>query len=344
MSSILSRVAQAVRSAPVAATAGALLAAVLVWTYLPILEPMAHRWGHDSRYSHGYLVPIFALFLLWWRRELAPPGLGPNGWGLLLLLAGLAANAAGTYLYFDFLNALGMVVCLAGLTVLVAGWPGLRWAWASLAFLMFMVPLPYAAETALAGPLQRVATFASTYALQTLGFAAFAEGNVIRMGQVRVGVVEACSGLSMLMIFFALCTAVAVLVRRPLLERLLIVASAVPIAVLANVTRITVTGVLHKLTSKELADLVFHDLAGWLMMPLALAMLWVEMRLYSWVVRTPTAEDEQPAFPVDFLAGHRGKVERRRDKADEAPLDFGPVYMPPPGPAATVPAENGPPR
>jgi exosortase len=149
-----------------------------------------------------------------------------------------------------------------------------------------MVPLPYRLEVALAHPLQRLGTWASTYALQTLGFAAFAEGNVIRMRPVRIGVVEACSGLSMLVIFFALSTAVAVLANRPLWERLLLVASAVPIAVAANVTRITVTGVLHKWVGRELADYVFHDLAGWLTMPLALGMLWAELRLLAWVIRT----------------------------------------------------------
>src|SRR5205823_12397771 len=100
-------------------------------------------------------------------------------------------------------------------------------------------------------------TIISTYALQTFGFAAFAEGNVIRMGEVHIGVVEACSGLSMLVIFFALSTAVAIVVSRPLWERLLLAASAIPIALASNVTRITVTGALHKLVGPELANYVF---------------------------------------------------------------------------------------
>jgi len=110
------------------------------------------------------------------------------------------------------------------------------------------------------------------------------------MGAVRLGVVEACSGLSMLVIFFALSTAVAIVVRRPLWERLLLVASAVPIALLCNIIRITVTGVLHKVAGAQLADYVFHDLAGWLMMPMALGMLWVELKILAWVVvPRPTA-------------------------------------------------------
>src|SRR5207253_599308 len=96
----------------------------------------------------------------------------------------------------------------------VGGWRALHWARPSLAFLLFMIPLPYRVEVALAQPLQRVATVSSTYVLQTLGFMSFSEGNVIRLGETRIGVVEACSGLSMLLIFFALATAVCLVVKR----------------------------------------------------------------------------------------------------------------------------------
>src|SRR5262249_61774768 len=109
----------------------------------------------------------------------------------------------GTSSYRGAVNALASVVCLPGLVVLLAGWPALGVAWPALAFLLFVLPLPYRLEVALAHPLQRLATLASTLSLQTAGFAAFSEGNTIRMGEVRIGVVEACSGLSMLLIFFA---------------------------------------------------------------------------------------------------------------------------------------------
>jgi exosortase/archaeosortase family protein len=118
--------------------------------------------------------------------------------------------------------------------------------------------------------------------------------------------VEACSGLSMLMIFFALSTAVALLIRRPWPERALLVASALPIAILSNIIRITVTGVLHKTAGSEVADLVFHDLAGWLMMPLALGMLWTELRLLNWVfpLRIPrTGSQPQNSAGVPGLPG-----------------------------------------
>ncbi len=270
----------------------------LVWAFWPALAAIAGRWSTDAQYSHGYLVPLFALYLLWARRTKADwEKFRPSAYGLLLVLAGLALRFAGIYLYIDWLTAAALVPCLAGLFVLGGGWPALRWAWPAVAFLVFMVPLPYRVEVAMALPLQRVATAASTYALQTLGFLAFAEGNVIRMGTVRIGVVEACSGLSMLLIFFALSTAVVLVVRCPWYEKVLILASAVPIAIASNVIRITVTGILHKTVGAHIADLVFHDLAGWLMMPLGLGFLWCELRLLHWVIR-PAAEPPTAAPPI----------------------------------------------
>src|SRR5205807_527695 len=197
-------------------------------------------------------------YLLWARRGLISGRgpLRPSGWGLVLLMAALGLRFAGTYLYFEWLAAVSLLPCLAGLALLGGGRTALRWSWPAVAFLVFMIPLPHRLEVALAHPLQRLATLVSNYALELLGFVAFAEGNVIRLGEVRIGVVEACSGLSMLLNFFALATAVVLLRPRPPLERGVILLSAVPIALLANVVRILVTAILHKTAGKELADLV----------------------------------------------------------------------------------------
>ncbi len=180
---------------------------------------------------------------------------------------------------------MALLPCLAGLALLIGGRSALKWSWPAILFLVFMLPLPFQVESMLSHPLQRIATRVSTYALQTVGFIAIAEGNTIRMGTVRLNVVEACSGLSMMVIFFALSTAVAIVIRRPMYERVLVFLSAIPIALVANIARITVTGILYKLVQASIAQFVFHDVAGWLMMPLALAMMWAELKIIRWVVR-----------------------------------------------------------
>jgi exosortase len=167
-------------------------------------------------------------------------------------------------------------------------------------FLFFMLPLPYRLEVALAQPLQRLATEVSTYTLQTVGFPALSEGNIILLNDTEIGVVEACSGLSMLVGFFALSTGAALLIRRSLGEKIIITLSAVPIAIITNIIRITVTGIMHETLGSRLANLVFHDLAGWLMMPLALGFLWIELQVLSHLL-----VETVPSRPVPLVfTGH----------------------------------------
>src|SRR5205823_5999270 len=146
-------------------------------------------------------------------------------------------------------------------------------------------------------PLRRVATVCSTYALQTMGLPAVARGNIIFINQLEVGVVEACSGLGMLMTFFALSAAVALVVQRPMLDRVVIFLSAVPVGVLMNVVRITVTVLLYEAANPQLAQVVFHDVAGWVMMPMALAVLGLELWFLG-RLRLPV----ERARPVPVLA------------------------------------------
>jgi exosortase/archaeosortase family protein len=148
-------------------------------------------------------------------------------------------------------------------------------------FLIFMVPLPYAMETALGFSLQRIAAAAGACMLQIFGLPAFSSGNTILIDDLRIGVVDACNGLGMCYMFLALSVAVAVIVHRPPLDRLLLVAGAIPIALVVNVARIVATGLLHVLAGGRVAHAVYHDLAGWLMMLAALAILYLECRLLA---------------------------------------------------------------
>jgi exosortase len=254
-----------------------LLATLMGWAYWPTFCDVAERWWTNPLYSHGYLVPAFAVFLLWHRREMLPAnGLEPRWWGTLLLAVGIGGHLFGAYFYMDWISAASILPTLAGLCVCVGGSGLLRWSWPAIAFLAFMLPLPYQVETSLAYPLQRLATLASTYTLQTLGFAAVAEGNIIIMENSRIGVIEACNGLGMMVTFFALAAAVAILMRGRPLDKLIIILSAVPIALLANTIRITVTGMLAETIGGEIVDAFLHGAAGWFMTPVALALLYAE--------------------------------------------------------------------
>ena len=285
----------------------ALLFAGLVLDYWPTLGQLAARWSNDPRYSHGFLVPIFALFLLWSRRgQLTPAPDGPYWWGLGLLALGVAARLIGGYSAIEWIDSASLLVMLAGVAALYGGRRALRWAGPSIGFLFFMMPLPYRLEVAVGQPLQRIATLASTYCLQMMGLPAVAEGNIILIDESRIGVVEACNGLGMLMMFFAFATAAILVIRRPWVDKVFVALSAVPIAMLANVIRITITGALHEWVGGRVADVVYHDLAGLLMMPMALAILWLELRLLSALLIEPSrASFTSPRIGPGMVAGPR---------------------------------------
>lgn len=279
-----------------------LLLVSIVWAYWQPFGEMALKWTTDPQYQQGYLVPLFAAFLVWRRRdELAKDECQPNWLGLVPLLVGLVMRLGGAALYVDWVEAVSLLPFLWGATLLLGGWHALRHTWYAVAFLFFMIPLPYGVETALSQPLQRVATVASTFTLQSLGFAAFNEGNVIVLNQERIGIIEACNGLGMLMLFFAMAVGIGIDVlqrdrrgRRNWVDLLVITASAVPIAVVANMVRIVVTVILRDKAGAYWSDLVFHDLGGLLMMPIALLLLWLVVLAVDFVFEDVEEGEEVP--------------------------------------------------
>jgi len=304
------------------------LTGCLTWALWPVLIDMNGRWEGDPRYAHGYLVPMFALAMLWMRRSRLPwlklagegakivdlpepepatkPKLRPTTsgtwWGIVFVGLGAAVQLVGGYYRIGWIEGFALLPYLAGFALLLGGWPALDWAWLSIAFLVFMIPLPWRVENALGPPLQSMATAGSTYVLQTLGLMAFSEGNIIQLNDARIGVVEACSGLSMLITFIALSTAAALVVRRPLLDKIVLVLSSIPVALLANIARIVMTGILHDLVGGHFATNFYHDLAGWFMIPLALFLYWLEI----WILSHILIEIEQDSTPVLELVGsHR---------------------------------------
>jgi exosortase len=270
--------------------AAALLVVVAaLWSYWPALTREVERWTTDSKYSHGYFVPLFALYLFGnrMRRAANAGALGAwtgSWWGLALLLASAAVHIAGDYFFVDWVSEIAFLPCLAGLCLCLGGWNLLRVAGPAIGFLCFMLPLPYRVEGALANPLQNLATQGSTYLLQTVGLSAYAEGNYVVLTEQKLNVLEACNGLGMLMTFFAVTTAVALVVKRPLLDKVIVVASAIPIALVANVIRITGNGFFGEMTPGLVANLGAERLdfcLGLLMMPLALGLIWLELQVLS---------------------------------------------------------------
>jgi exosortase len=267
------------------------------------LQEMVAVWYTQADYSHGFLVPLVAAYLLYARRESFPPLIEwPDPLGLVPLVAGVGLSIYSSVNYArEFCHGFGFVLAMVGVVLLTLGRPGLKWAWPALAFLVFMVKLPDQFEVAFAFKLRQIATECSNFVLQTLGYPSYISGpggTVIAVGDVRLGVEWACSGLSMLLTFVAVGTACALMMtQRPVSDRIVVFVSAIPIAILSNIIRISLTALVYIAaggednTWKWIGDRIVHDLAGWLMMPLALGFMWLELKIIDWLFVNPPPPD-----------------------------------------------------
>jgi exosortase len=278
-------------------------AAGLLWAYWGPFVEMARHWLKDPQYSHGVIVPVFSLLLLRMRRSmLADAVLRPSWWGLALLAGGTALRLYGAHYAINWFEQISLLPCLAGLALLLGGWPVFRWSWPAVAFLGFMIPLPFFLETMLARQLRQIATLTSVYTIQTIGLPALAEGTDIKLNEHTLRVAPECSGLGMLLVFFALSTGIVLLSKRPWVDRLVILLSAVPIAVIANVIRITATAVLFEFSFTRAAHNVIHDWAGYIMMLIALVLLWLELKLLEKLFIADGAGSEKMTFVPPRMA------------------------------------------
>ena len=239
-----------------------------------------NRWTTEQQYSHGFAIPVVALGLGWFSRHKFLHGTACSSIsGLAMILVGIVAHFVAVYTYAEAVDGVSFLFTVTGTTLLMWGRLAFSGLWPAVLFLGFMLPLPFQIEHALSGPLQVLGANEAAWYIQTLGIPAIAHGNTILMGDTRLGVAEAWSGLRMFMVFFAISTAAVIVSKRTVWEKILMLMSAIPIAMICNIVCIVVTAVAHQSPGRATADLVLHDLCVWLMIPLAMLLLLLELKL-----------------------------------------------------------------
>jgi exosortase len=290
---------------------------MLALAYAPNFRDLGRTWSTDENYSHGFLVIPIALFILRRRlkeipwEESADIGAAP-WWGWGLLAAALVARFAAYEGGFQWAETATLLPAIVGLTWAFGGWPLLERAWPAILFLVFMLPLPNSVNDLIALPLQRLAATGSYFCLQLAGFWVIQQGNVLHLttpfGTRLLDVALACSGLKMLMTLAATVTATILLLPLPTWKRLVLLASAVPIALFSNLIRILTTGLCYYYIEGEGGRRWAHDTSGWMMMPLALIVVGIELLILSWLVpeRAEAEEDDRRYLVLPLLAGKKG--------------------------------------
>ena len=256
--------------------AAAVIAAAVA-LYAPILYFMVLQWYDSEDYSHGFLIAPLAAFFAWERREgLRKAALSPSWWGILPLALGSLTLVIGR-LGAELMNMRSsFVLTLIGLVLLLFGRQVFRILAFPLLFLFLMVPLPQSLVNVVAFPLQLVAADLAVKALFLLDVPALREGNIIHLANAKLFVAEACSGLRSLMALITLGVVFAYFFRKSTADRIAIVLSAIPIAILVNSFRVALTGVLTARFGEGVAGGVIHETQGLFTFGLAFLLLLAE--------------------------------------------------------------------
>jgi exosortase D (VPLPA-CTERM-specific) len=256
-----------------------LLASVLlVAVFHEGLREMVRGWSGREEYSHGFVLPFVAAFLVWQKKPLLQTLPFTGSWvGAFLVCAGLALYVAGELSTLFIVVQYAFLIVLAGLLLAFLGRRAFASIFAPLLVLVFMVPLPDFLLQALSGRLQLVSSELGVWIIRLFNISVFLEGNVIDLGTYKLQVVEACSGLRYLFPLMALAFIAAYLFRGAPWKRALIFLSSIPVTVLMNSFRIGVIGVLVDRFGVSMAEGFIHDFEGWAIFMACTGVLIVEM-------------------------------------------------------------------
>ncbi|MGA2069876.1 MAG: exosortase [Sedimentisphaerales bacterium] len=252
--------------------AGTIVVAAFIWSYWPGIVDLWSVLQRSDEYSSGILVPFLAGYVLWSRREqFKSIPIRPSLWGGLALLFACILRLFGMFFLYVSAERFSLVVSIAAILLLLFGWVFFKKTATTLLFLCLMLPWPNRVQALVALPLQQWATSSAAFCLEIMGYDVIKEGNIIHIGQTSVAVAEACNGLRMVTAFFVISALVVMLVRRKWWEKLVVMASSLPIALLCNTIRLTVTAMAFTVLKGDYWEKMFHDFGGYAMMPLALA-------------------------------------------------------------------------
>lgn len=247
--------------------------ALLIVCYAPVLANLVKQWDSDQDMSHGFFVPVLAGYIVWQKREelLATPA-RPSWWGLAL------AIYAGLQLYIATLGAelfLARTAFVLSVIAAVLFLGGVAWV-KKLAFplmlLFFMVPIPAIIYNRITFPLQLLASQAAEFVLMAFQVPVLREGNVLQLPDQQLSVVEACSGIRSLLSLTFLSLVYGYFFEKRIWMRVVLFLATIPIAILANASRVSFTGLLAE-HRPELAEGFFHAASGWVIFMVALVSL-----------------------------------------------------------------------
>jgi exosortase len=271
---------------PYLAAAGVLL----VVCYLPAIRALVRDWMIDENVSHGFFVPLVAIWVAWQSQDaLKATPLSPHWFGLVIVAG------AGLQFYVavlgaeDFLARTALVFAIIGSIIWIGGWKIAKILAFPLFLLFFMIPIPSVIYYQLTMPMQFLASDVAERTLSIVGIPVLREGNILELPSQRLSVVEACSGIRSLLSLSFLSLVYGYFFENRTWVRVALFVSTVPIAIIANSARVSITGVVSEI-DPELAQGIFHFAEGWVVFVAALGMLVLFHRIVVYAIHRSTSE------------------------------------------------------
>jgi len=258
---------------------------LLVVLYHSVILELVHDWIVDENYSHGFLIPLVSAYMIWRHRERirSLPRVS-SGAGLFLIVGGLLLFMVASIAVEYFTQRLSLLIVGGGLILYLGGRRVAGVTAFPLIYLLFMIPVPYVIYYSTSFPLELLASRLTTAVVGLLGIPIVRSGNILQLESTTLQVVDACSGLRSLISLSALAAAMAYLTQRTLVTGVVLFVSSVPVAIGANVLRLTVTAILASLYGERVAQGFLHQFSGILVFAFAIICLGCIGGLLRWLV------------------------------------------------------------
>jgi len=246
---------------------------LLILAYFPVVQHLVQQWSTDEDVGHGFFVIPVAAFIAWQRREqILALDYRPAWWGLGVMAWAAFQGYIGTLGAELFLQRTSLLIALVGLLLVTGGTKLVRELAFPLLLLPFMIPIPNVVYNQITFPLQLFASQVAEFNLGMVGIPVLRDGNILELASQKLSVVEACSGIRSLLSLSFLSLVYAYFFDSRVWMRWVLLAATIPVAIIANAGRVTITGILSEV-NPELARGFFHSLEGWIIFLIALVLL-----------------------------------------------------------------------
>ncbi len=289
---------------PAGAPAGPALFVLTILASLPVFwfgfQSLGEAWQRPE-YSHGPIIPVLSSYMFLRELRHVPPPNGPvtDRWpGFALALLGLVLAGVGNLIRIPDIVTYGFIVWVAGMILNAFGYSRGWVFWTGVLHLVYMLPLPMFLQWKVTTGLQFMSSEMGVGVLRLLGVPVLLEGNVIDLGNYRLQVAEACSGLRYLFPILSFSYVFCVLYNGPKWHKAVLLLSAAPITVAMNAVRIAIVGILVDRYGIGQADGFLHLFEGWVIFGVCVAILFAIAMVLQRLQRHPRPFPE--TLDLDF--------------------------------------------